>query len=51
MAGVMSGLYLLGLVVRERGGGTNCYRLSAYGRAVQANRERSRRWNSMRSGG
>jgi Mn-dependent DtxR family transcriptional regulator len=50
MAGVMSGLYLLGLVVRERGGGTNRYRLSAYGSAVQSNRESTRRWQKMTGG-
>jgi DNA-binding MarR family transcriptional regulator len=50
MAGVITVLYRLGLVVRERGGGTNRYRLSDHGRAVQSNRESSRKWNSMRGG-
>ena len=47
---VVSSLYEASLVVRERGGGTNRYRLSSHGHAIQANRESSRRWNTMRGG-
>jgi DNA-binding MarR family transcriptional regulator len=47
MAVVVKGLYELNLIVRERGRGTNQYRLSSYGHAVQANRESTRRWQKM----
>lgn len=47
----MTSLYELHLIVLERGAGANRYRLSDHGRAVQANREASRRFNQMRGGG
>jgi DNA-binding MarR family transcriptional regulator len=50
MVGVMSGLYLASLVVLERGGGTNQYRLSSHGRAIQEHRESTRRWQTMLGG-